>query len=1322
MRPNASLFLSLIGLLILPPYSRAQSTAPTAAEANPQRYLTIAVPTLKTAPKIDGTVDAAEWKDAGMAPRLVVIDDDHLTDLEARYYYGITDDALYVAFQIQRPEGSAEPRAAIVDRDRSMWRNDDAVELWLSCLPTNKPIKQRSREFYFMWNARGTQFDRMDVPTPNAKWNPDWQCVSRTVPGYGWEGEVRIPLKQMPGVVAPQAGDEWLASFMDNQSTPFPRVAISAWSAGWTQITDYPHLRFTGADAPFVRVLDSGLMRAGDAHGGAIFEAVNPGTGPQKINAKLKLYRKKSDSKTPLTFLRSFEQSRDTTGSSDQGKVLLFVADDKLIASILSDGYDLVTEKSEEIALGAGERKTIDFAAAKQVGDYVLFYEFRGADGKLIAASPLQFVVPAPMDVKFANYFLTSGSTTATIDLTHIPGWKGDGTIDASVTPAGKEAEVKSKQSWPGKEAGRKVEYKIEVKGWPVGDYALHLSAKDPSGKALATREIPLHVPETPKWFTDRAGFTPAVPEPWTPIVVSGEAQKLSFLMGDYDLSANSPLPAQINVRAVRDETRVPILRAPIAIKGKADGNDIAWSDSKIAVKEKKDDAITISGEAKSGAITLSSDVRFEYDGMEKLVLTLTPAANQKVELNELYLEVPLKKEFSALYLRGQTIATVKDFFSAGKIPDAGLKHPFVTSIWLGNEERGFRWFSENMRGWRVGKKYAEETIEVLNSAEGATLKLNFVKDDKPLVLDKPRQITLAWMFTPPKTIREDVVKLATTLAKEPEGKIGHVREMEVWYFKNQGWPEIYSDKEREEKLQTAKDAHAAGMLVTPYSGWFIPRASDVYGKFGGEMVVEPLIDGGVNTDVCCWNTPVQDAWVGLMSDRIKDIDNDGFRLDAGFSVDNCSSLVHHGYGSECGWIDDYGNVQPSKHLFAARQTAQRAYRLFHGGAKEHGVCIQHVHGGNRYDPILANMDAVLSVEGIEMTMRSMAELPLDFYRANVMGDQHGYQVVYLPKSKEMGYDSFHGLALLHDFIPRGGYPTATDEVSYSRAAASPRAVWAALDWIAPFSKGDEFWGYWKNSQFLQTSSARLIGSFHVHRGEKLLLGVMNLDRAPVTGKITLDLKSLGFGEKVYAYDPILREPLALEGGNTLTLDFTPEGYRAVQIASAPFDHFVAERIGDNLIPEASPARWPAGTAPAGWTPSKYVEDKTPLPLSAGDVVIQDNTIVLTGDGKSVTRFIKSFGEKGKSYMLEMEATIICDDHQFLGKIPRDSNFYVSFGELYTGQKRTMTGEPVAGHTQTFRLYETGPGIIDIQLRRAAGNAIIKKIEMYEIKVMPKPD
>jgi hypothetical protein len=244
------------------------------------------------------------------------------------------------------------------------------------------------------------------------------------------------------------------------------------------------------------------------------------------------------------------------------------------------------------------------------------------------------------------------------------------------------------------------------------------------------------------------------------------------------------------------------------------------------------------------------------------------------------------------------------------------------------------------------------------------------------------------------------------------------------------------------------------------------------------------------------------------------------------------------------------------------------------------------------------------------------------------------------------------------------------------------------------------------------------MGSFHVRRGEKLLLALLNLDRQPVEGRITLDLKALGFKGAVYAFDPILQEPVTIDAG-ALTLEFMPEGYRAIEIASSPFDVSAPEKLSGNLIPEANPSQWPVGGAPAGWTASKFVDEKTPLQLDSKDVDVKEGALTLSSDGDTTLRFIKSFGEPGKCYMLEGEATIVCDDGAFLGKLPDVSQFCVSLGDIYYGHRRTMTGQPLPGRMQKFRRYTQGPGAVAIALRQAKGKAMIRKLELYEVKSLP---
>jgi len=743
-------------------------------------------------------------------------------------------------------------------------------------------------------------------------------------------------------------------------------------------------------------------------------------------------------------------------------------------------------------------------------------------------------------------------------------------------------------------------------------------------------------------------------------------------------------------------------------------------------------------------ALAVSLRTEFEYDGMAKVTLKLAPVAGQTIAIDNLCLEFPLTKEFSTLYLRSPTPDGMKEFFVAGLVPAAGLKHEFVHSVWLGNEERGFRWFAENMRGWYVGKNFRNEAIEVVPTEAGTVLRLNLFKDEKPFALTKEREIVFGYMFTPNKPITDKPLAHGLVHERMAQTAGSLMNSGEIWFFPLQGWP-IIPEPQTEAELQRARDAdkygtwsvvkrdemraavdlgHKYGARVVPYSGWMLPYESREYKMFGDEMIATPLRGMGCGCNVCCWNTAMTDVYTALMADRIRDLDINGFRMDSGYSAETCDDLHHTGYGSVCGWYDDDGKLQPSRGIFAAREAAKRARRIFHGGVrKEDGLCLHHIHQGNRYDPILGQMDGVVSAEGGEMKMKALSEFPLDFFRANVMGDAHGWQVSYMAKTPVIGYDCRYGLCLLHNFSPRGSHMLMDNlEASYSRSANLATPIWAAREWIGPFEKGTELWGYWKNAKYLDTGNEHIKGTFHVRRGEKLLLGMLNPIRQPIATTVRLDLKALGFKDKVYAYDSLIREEVPLQDGK-MNLTFTSEGYRMIMIASKPFDYFKPEPTGPNLIPEIAPDKWPKEGVPAGWLASTWVDEKNQLTPTTQDIRIENGAIVLQGNEKNNVRLRKMLNvEKGKSYMLDAEAYVECDDKVFVGVVPELNFFWMTLGEYYENDKRTITSQAVPGHTEKIKLWWTVRDYahVDLWLRESKGKVIIKKLEVYELKNQPR--
>ncbi len=1302
------------------------------------RNLTVSVPKLKVAPKIDGKVDPEEWKDAAMAPRFVVLDDgngnDRLTLEQKKIYWGYTDDAFYMAFQIQRPDG-LPPAASLTQRDASFWHVDDDIEFHLNNIPSrnDRPVAW-CRDYYFCWNALGTQFDRLGYingrATGDKTWNPDWQISCRVVPGYGWEGEARWPFSIFASnnVPVPKSGDIWYCDVVENTATPSAYLAATAFSTQWSSQRDFQSLIFRDANEVFARVLDVGCMRE-ESKQGIKLEVVNPGTAAQKVNVVVKLYKQKSDAATRISYLRAFDQSRDRPEDlAGRGKAPLFLSDDKVAESILTENYDLKKEFKQELSLAGNERKLVDMAPASEPGTYVVMYDVsQGADPKsrkIIAGAALPFVVPKIIDVKTTSYVLTDQSVQVRADLEYIPGWKGQGTVQAQVKEAGAAGKTVFDKTWNEKKFDNLLKFDVGVTGWTPGDYRLQIVTRDVTGKELAQRTVPIQIPAIPQWFTEKVGLTPVIPEPYKPIKVdqTGGSQKLSFLMGEYDMK-DSVFADHVRVQSIHEAERKDLLRGPIQLKARINGQEMVLGGG-VKVQKAAPEAVECNATSQTAGLAVSMTGAFEFDGMEKVTLKVGPAQTGGVSVEGLWLEIPMSKEYSELIfgfgeLTGGPVS-MNQGMAPWTIPEGGIKVPFRTILSVGNEERRMVWFAENFKGWKLDGQGAKECIELSKNAEGAaTLKVNLIKVAGGFKLEKEREIIFGLMFTParslyPKPIHHGAPGKGDAIVVD--AKECDETSAEHWYFYSymkttppvgpqdfQGWPEFKEENTFPSAIKTRDLAHSAGVKVLPYTGWFLHRKAAVYPMFGGEMVSGPLVDGGCGADVCCWNTPVQDVFVSLLKDRILDAKIDGFRFDAGYvDVFPCNNLKHHGYGSTCGWIDDDGNLQSSVPIFAARKVAERTFRIFHGGVRDDGLCTE----GRvpaKIPPVWSFFDAGLTSEGMDTKIKTMKDLPLEYYRANQMGDAYGMPLVYMPKCEWTGVNSRLGISFIHNNPPRGGGGMVGWEVSYSRSAMAVVGLWKLVghwaNWPDPKT---EFWGYWKNAKYLESSDPDLKASFYVRRGERVLLGVMNLARKPMDGSVKMKLADLGFTQ-AYAQDAFTGEDLPLNQGE-LKLDFLPEGYRLVKITSAKPADGLPQKIGENLLPEADPAKWPATGLPPGWSGTVRVEN--------GNLVLIPGATL----GKGLTL------DKEKRYVLEMEARVECDDGVYLGESPLSDGFFVTL-QGARRWSRSMGSQMLPGKYETLRLIvdqPTGAAGVSMTLN-GKGKVLIRKIGLYAIQPYTKP-
>jgi hypothetical protein len=454
----------------------------------------------------------------------------------------------------------------------------------------------------------------------------------------------------------------------------------------------------------------------------------------------------------------------------------------------------------------------------------------------------------------------------------------------------------------------------------------------------------------------------------------------------------------------------------------------------------------------------------------------------------------------------------------------------------------------------------------------------------------------------------------------------------------------------------------------------------------------------------------VTDAYLHQMRKASRETGYDGFRMDAGFGVNQCSSLKHRGYGSMCGWKDDAGNLQPSVPIFAAREAAKRAYRMFHSDdITPDGYCISAIYGNTRFAAMLSFMDAGLSSEGAEMAAHSSKEFDISFWRANLMEDRYGLQLIYGPKAERLGRDTRLGLGAIHRLTPRGaGQFVEWHEAGYGRAAGPGIMVAQAEDWVQWLAPGTEFYGYWENAKWLQTGHPQLYGSFHVRRGDKALLALFNHDTNAVERTVRLDLKAFGFAGDAHALDAVLNEPVELKDG-AMTLHVLPESFRLIKIAAKPFGVVEPKKIGDNLIADLDPSKWPAQGVPTGWNAGDSV---AAFSAANNEIVIRGKAGTMAVLGRSLTL------SPDKHYMIEVEARVDADEGPHLGPEAEPHTFAVHFGGFYH-PKRTLSSESVPGRYETLKIHWSTPkndGTATVRLQlNGNGKVYIRRIGVYEV-------
>ncbi len=710
------------------------------------------IPRMAAPPKIDGTIDPAEWKTATKVMGMVLVNGLEHKDRPVSFYLAWDPQHLYLAYRADILTGDIPHlQKAYREKYGTGVIHDDALEVGLFLHDRNKKADEVSSFLKFVINALGAGEYMKNYPDIGQilfNWAPTFDIANRVYTDaagkHWWEMEIAMDLADVQMPVPHKAGD---------------RVDIGLFAAvknpNW-QWLDYPsasgHLEHYGfpravltEDQPYIQVEEiSGLHDRKLAYRSVVY---NPTAKPVKVDAKLLLQDGTKTKDKP------FGELADPTDIISEQKTLDIAANGSARFDVVRDLPDL---KASEKGRGFLRLSLTPAGQPDARPVYTFACNFWGTDKSYVA--PTQFKPHLATRVTFTP---TQGRLGLGVDTLDAP-------VSADAKPAGGIYRVLQGDK---EIASGTLRYfvnqwyddLIELGQLEPGKYDVALALVDAAGNELAAAkggfEKKDEAKEYAKWWNNAIGDPDKLLKPFEALkVVEGGRLKveggglkvagggtgiaISCTRRVYELGALG-LPAQIEANGG------PVLAAPSRIVLKVGGKAYAVpTDGKVTVTDKKAwrvdfecAPVTVAG------VTFSATGWMEQDGLVELSLTYQPAASgvlspesgtPPVEIEELRIEWPVADDPLGAYMAcmgqgcnysartigavpqkdGQVWNTRDDMGPAGSGRRVGN---FVGNLWVGTEQRGLFWCADSDKGWEPDARVA---AHALRRVEGGGLKV----------------------------------------------------------------------------------------------------------------------------------------------------------------------------------------------------------------------------------------------------------------------------------------------------------------------------------------------------------------------------------------------------------------------------------------------------------------------------------------------------------------------------------------------------------------------------------------------------------------------
>jgi hypothetical protein len=723
------------------------------------------IPKMQTPPKIDGTIDAAEWKDAVSIMGMSYAHTNNYGGRPHRFWVSWDDTHIYIAGR------------AHVLKDHILQKSrrekfttgtvfDDAFEFGLSMEGRNQAPGEAPSFFKFILNAvKSGEYLKMypSIGQYLYNWRPEIDMVTRIsdgeyegVPCKWFDIELSLDQADLEMPVQNKAGDLIKILLAQDGKNPGWQWLHVPSATGYLVHDGYPRGLFT-SDQPYVQVekLD-GLY---DEKIQLVSTIFNPGNKPVKIKSILSVANEKLRGNADIT--PKVGVAIDQELEIPANGFVIFKADQAFPGFI----YGEVPDKKGNVMQGAFHW------LVTLVGqpDAAPVYKYNLTFNKDTEKKILQYTNKPSIFNMETKYNPVSHKIWIEADTL-------DAQLPAGTTAAGAAWSVKQGDTVIAKGNINKFVYwkyqdMIQLPILKAGKYVVEVSLVDKAGKALVTRTADIskkdEAKEYPEWWGKNIGNPEKVLKPFEALkAVKGKDSKTAVTCVRRTFEFDSlGMPKQI----IANDG--PVLTAPARIVLVVDNHEyVVPTKPSLTIIDKKDWRYSFEGSpSEIAGVKFTTKGMMEQDGLVSLELTFSPNA-KPVKIQEMRIEWPVDDSwnnhmavmgvggnYSARFIdavpagQGEVWSSLKNIGQAGSGMTLGN---FYQNLWIGTEKRGFLWYGTSDEGWVPNDRIGAHTIV----RDGSTTIvrnqiIGTVPGESPFELNSPRTIKFSYNASPFKVL-----------------------------------------------------------------------------------------------------------------------------------------------------------------------------------------------------------------------------------------------------------------------------------------------------------------------------------------------------------------------------------------------------------------------------------------------------------------------------------------------------------------------------------------------------------------------------------------